>query len=62
MNWSGSDWQELYRTTAYECQDTVGNVHWTDGLWVCWSDEGEPASRRLPGSPQLLKQGAAPGG
>jgi hypothetical protein len=35
MNWSGSTWQELYRSTAYERQDTVGNVYWTDGLWVC---------------------------
>lgn len=35
MNWNGSSWDELYRSTAYERQDTVGSVHWTDGLWVC---------------------------
>ncbi|TWP48482.1 hypothetical protein FKR81_28245 [Lentzea tibetensis] len=35
MNWTGSQWQELHRSTAYERQDTVGSVHWTDGLWVC---------------------------
>jgi hypothetical protein len=35
MNWTGSTWQELYRSTAYEYQPTVGSVHWTDGLWVC---------------------------
>ncbi|WP_186763215.1 peptidase inhibitor family I36 protein [Lentzea tibetensis] len=35
MNWSGSNWQELYRSRAREVQMSVNIVHWTDGIWVC---------------------------
>lgn len=35
MNWNGSNWEELSRSTAYGASAIVGNAHWTDGLWVC---------------------------
>ena len=35
MNWTGSTWQELRRSTAKEAYDRAPFVNATDGIWVC---------------------------